>query len=220
MEHSLVIIKPDGTSRRRVGAIVLKVLKERGLGVKAFQEMKVSRPLAEMHYEVHNEKPFFLWLCDFITSSPVLVIIFEAEGAIQTIRDALGATFVQKAEPDTLRGKYGIWAGVNIAHASDAPETATNEIQLWTSEGGLVESATAEEEYHAYIDCYIKGDADYTMKIRKVVTDAIDSSDSSDIVLKSLIDFLGKDAKGIEKSEIEALAKVIFDYIIEEIEKK
>ena len=139
MEHSLVIIKPDGASRRRVGALVLKALLARGYDIRAFKEMKVSRSLAEMHYTIHKEKPFFSWLVDFISSAPVLVMIFEAENVIEDIRTALGATFVQKANPDSLRGKYGIWAGVNIAHASDSPETAANEITLWAKEGDVVE---------------------------------------------------------------------------------
>ncbi|MHA2207497.1 MAG: nucleoside-diphosphate kinase [Candidatus Thorarchaeota archaeon] len=113
MERSLVIIKPDGTARRRVSALVLKALLDRGYDLVAFKEMKVPESLAKMHYAVHKEKPFFPWLVDFISSAPVLTMIFEGVDVIQGVRDALGATFVQKASPDSLRGKYGIWAGVN-----------------------------------------------------------------------------------------------------------
>jgi nucleoside-diphosphate kinase len=219
MEQSLVIIKPDGATRRRIGALVLKALLERGYGLKAFREMKVSRSLAEMHYAVHKEKPFFPWLVDFISSAPVLVLIFEADNAIQDIRDALGATFVQKAEPDTLRGKYGIWAGVNIAHASDAPETAAKEIELWTTEGGVVESDDARTEADAYIAKYAGGDIDLTMQIRDTVRTAIAESDKSSNVLDTLIDLFGKDAESIPKENVEALAKAVHDFILEEIEK-
>ncbi len=220
MERSFVIIKPDGTARRRISALALQALLDQGLKVKAFKEMKVSESLAKMHYDVHKDKPFFPWLVDFISSAPVLTIIFEADSAIQTIRDTLGATFVQKAEPDTVRGKYGIWAGINIAHASDAPETATNEIALWTSEGGLSESSDAHEKALAYIAKYIPGDADYTMEIRETVKNAIAKGNTSDRVLEKLIDLLGKDADGISSDEIQALAKTIFDFIIEEVEKQ
>ncbi len=219
MERSFVIIKPDGTARRRVSAIVVKALMDRGYKVTAFREMKVPESLAKLHYAVHKEKPFFPWLVDFISSAPVLTMIFEADDVIQGVRDALGATFVQKADPASLRGKYGIWAGVNIAHASDAPETAAKEIELWTVEGGLEESSDAEEKAKAYIEQYISGDADYTMELRNAVKNAIENCDTSDDVLQSLVQLLGKDAKGIAPEEISALASVIFDFVKEEVEK-
>ncbi len=219
MERSFVIIKPDGTARRRVSALVLKTLMDRGYKICAFREMKVSESLAKLHYAVHKEKPFFPWLVDFISSAPVLTMIFEADDVIQGVRDALGATFVQKADPSSLRGKYGIWAGVNIAHASDAPETAAKEIELWTVEGDLKESSDAEEQAKAYIEQYSSGDADFTMEIRDVVKNAIENRDISDNVLQSLVQLLGKDSKGIAPEEITALASVIFDFVKEEVEK-
>ncbi|MFW9769402.1 MAG: nucleoside-diphosphate kinase [Candidatus Thorarchaeota archaeon] len=220
MERSFVIIKPDGTARRTVSALVLKALMDRGYKVRAFSEMKVPESLAKLHYAVHKEKPFFSWLVDFISSAPVLAIIFEADDVIQGVRDALGATFVQKADPSSLRGKYGIWAGINIAHASDAPETATKEIDLWTNEGGLMETSDAESIAKDYVEQYISGDVDFTMQIRKVVKNAIENRDTSESVLDSLIRFLGKDAKGISSEEIRNLGTVIFDFVKEEIEKE
>jgi nucleoside-diphosphate kinase len=193
---------------------------DRGYKIRAFREMKVSESLAKLHYAVHEEKPFFSWLVDFISSAPVLALIFEADDVIQGVRDALGATFVQKADPLSLRGKYGIWAGVNIAHASDAPETAIKEIELWSNEGGLEESPDAEGLAKAYIERYSSGDADYTMKIRDTVKDAIENRDISDKVLDSLSELLGMDAKGISPEEISALASVIFEFVKEEVEKE
>lgn len=181
--------------------------------------MKVPESLAKLHYAVHQEKPFFPWLVDFISSAPVLAMIFEADDVIQGVRDALGATFVQKADPSSLRGKYGIWAGINIAHASDASETATKEIELWTNEGGLKESSDAESKAKSYVERYVSGDADYTMKIRKVVKDAIENRDMSESVLNSLIELLGMDSTGISPDDIRALATVIFDFVKEEVEK-
>ncbi|MDF1541134.1 MAG: nucleoside-diphosphate kinase [Candidatus Thorarchaeota archaeon] len=219
MERSFVIIKPDGTARRRVSALVVEALLNEGLNIIAFKEMKVPESLAKMHYDVHKDKPFFPWLVDFISSAPVLTMIFEANNAIQKIRDALGATFVQKAAPTSLRGKYGIWAGVNIAHASDAPETAAKEIELWTIEGGLAVSSDAEEKARSYIAKYSVGAADYTMDIRDLVRLSIENRDTSDSALQNLTDLLGKDAEGISTKEIATLAKVIFDFVIEEVEK-
>ena len=219
MERSFVIIKPDGTARRRVSALVLKALLDRGYRLVAFQEMKVPESLAKLHYAVHKEKPFFPWLVDFISSAPVLTMIFESDDVIQGVRDALGATFVQKASPESLRGKYGIWAGINIAHASDAPETAADEMKLWTTESGLKESSDAEALARAYIQKYISSDADYTMALRSVVKDAIENCDISSTVIDSLKELFAKDAVGIEKEDTDTLATVVFDFVKEEVEK-
>jgi nucleoside-diphosphate kinase len=219
MERSLVIIKPDGTVRRRIGALVLQALLDRGYSIRAFKEMKVSETLAKMHYDVHKEKPFFPWLVSFITSAPVLVTIFEGEDAIEGIRTALGATFVQNADSNSLRGKYGIWAGINIAHASDAPETAQDEIALWVSHGELKKSDDAEHLSYEYIQHYNTGSTDYTMEIRNLVKNSIENQDISSDLQESLVSFLKKDAEGIEAADIEALAKTIHDFIKEEIEK-
>ncbi len=220
MEQSLVIIKPDGAVRRTVGALVLKALMDRGYRVKAFKEMKVSEELARIHYAIHKDKPFFPWLVQFITSARVLAMILEAEGVIDGVRDALGATFVSKAAPDSLRGRFGTWAGVNIAHASDAPETAEKETSLWRNEGGLEESDYAESLAQSYVDKYAACRFDNTMDIRKVVQEAIENKDTSGSVLNSLQNLYGMDSEGVDESEIRALSKAVFDFIVEEVEKQ
>ena len=220
VEQSLVIIKPDGTVRRTVSALVLKALLDRGYQIRAFKEMDVSENLAKMHYAVHKEKPFFLWLVDFISSAPVLTMILEGDDVIQGVRDALGATFVQKAEPDTLRGKYGIWAGINIAHASDAPETAINEISLWTGEGGVSISDDALRHAQEYIERYISGGVDHTMEIREIVKGSIEQKDLSDKVPHTLAALFRNDASGVSDEAITTLADVVFAFIKEEVEKE
>ncbi|TFG13444.1 nucleoside-diphosphate kinase [Candidatus Thorarchaeota archaeon] len=218
MERSLVIIKPDATVRRRIGALVIKALMDRDLKVVAFKEMNVPDSLAKLHYDVHKDKPFFPWLIDFISSAPVITMILEGENAIEDIRDALGATFVQKADSSSLRGKYGVWAGINIAHASDAPDTATKEIMLWKEEGGLEETDDAQEMALDYIRKYSANKRDYTSEIRNTVNTAIEREDTSEDVLQRLIDLLSKDAEDITEEEINNLARVVFDYIKEEVE--
>lgn len=219
LEQSLIIIKPDSAIRRRVGALVVDALLAKGYKIEAFREMKVPVPLAKKHYAIHKDKPFFGWLVDFMTSARVLAMVFEGDNVIQGIRDALGATFVQKATPDSLRGRYGIWAGINVAHASDAPETAAAEIALWTKEGGLVRSTDAEAKARAYIAKYTPGSADYTAEIRKIVRNAIEQKRSSQNIVSSLEKLLSKDAEGVHQSEISALARSIHSFIEDEIGK-
>lgn len=215
-----MIIKPDGVVRRTIGALVLKDLMHRGYRVKVFKEMKVTEPLARLHYDVHKEKPFFSWLVQFITSARVLAMILEAEGVIQGVRNALGATFVQEATPESLRGKYGVWSGINIAHASDGPETAATEIRLWTEEGGLVESDDAESAAHAYVEKYASTGVDHTGEIRDLVRSSIERGNTSRTVLESLEELFGKDSDGVDESEINALALAVFDFVKEEVEKR
>ena len=111
-----------------------------------------------------------------------------------------------------------IW-GINIAHASDAPATAADEIKLWTTHGGLVESADAEKEAEEYIKKYISGGADYTMALRTLVKDSIENRNTSDEVTMELTALLAKDAKGIKTDQISDLARAIFDFVVEEVEK-
>jgi nucleoside-diphosphate kinase len=219
MERSLVIIKPDGTVRRRVGALVVKDLLDRGYKAIAFREMTVPPSLAEAHYAVHKDKPFFPWLVQFITSARVLVIIFEGPDVIQGIRQALGATFVQKASPESLRGRYGLWAGMNIAHASDAAETATHEIELWTTQGGVRLSPHAQAQAQEYVATHSRGSIDHTMAIRRLIESAIKERRISSDVSSSLQNLLAADAEGVNRGEIRALTRAILLSVNEEIER-
>lgn len=218
MQRSLVLIKPDGTVRRAVGAAVLERLLDKGYNIRAFKEMKVPESLAKDHYAVHSAKPFFPWLVDFITSAPILAMIVEGEDAIQGIRDELGATFVQDAKSGSLRGKYGIWAGINLAHASDSPETAEKEIKLWKEQGGLTESEHAQEKALQYIEKYDSMD-EHTMDLRNTVKNAIENKSASDDVKSDIEQILTKDSEDIAQGDIRALSAAIHDFILEELEK-
>jgi len=105
------------------------------MGLKLLQP---SRNLAEAHYAVHKERPFFGSLVDFITSGPVVAMVWSGEGAIASARKLIGATNPLNSEPGTIRGDYGVDVGRNLIHGSDAPETAQQEISLWFTESELV----------------------------------------------------------------------------------
>ena len=97
------------------------------------KQITPSRSLAEQHYGVHKERPFFAGLVDFITSGPVVAMVWEGEGVILSARKLIGATKPLEAEPGTIRGDLAINIGRNVIHGSDAPETAAFEIGLWFS---------------------------------------------------------------------------------------
>ncbi len=137
MERTFLAIKPDGVQRKLVGEIIRR-FEAKGFTLVGLKLMSVSRELAETHYGVHKEKPFFPGLVNFITSGPVVAMVWEGKGVIASARKIIGATNPLNSEPGTIRGDFGVDVGRNIIHGSDAPETAEQEIKLWFTESELV----------------------------------------------------------------------------------
>jgi nucleoside-diphosphate kinase len=129
-ERTLVLIKPDGVQRLLVGRLLSRY-EERGLKLVGLKLMQVDRALAERHYAVHREKPFFRALVDFITSAPLVAVVLEGPNAIAVTRAINGATRPSEAAPGTIRGDLALEVTQNIVHASDGPETAAAELGLW-----------------------------------------------------------------------------------------
>src|SRR4051794_25812689 len=101
--------------------------------------MVVSRDVAERHYAVHREKPFFTGLVDFITSAPLVAAALEGPNAIAVVRAMNGATRPHEAEPGSIRGDFALETAQNLVHASDSPETAASELALWFEPGELLD---------------------------------------------------------------------------------
>lgn len=137
VERTFLAIKPDGVQRGLVGEIVRR-LEAKGFTLVGLKLMKVSRELAEQHYDVHKEKPFFPGLVNFITSGPVVAMVWEGDGVVASARKLIGATNPLTAEPGTIRGDYGVSVGRNLIHGSDAVETARHEVSLWFADEELV----------------------------------------------------------------------------------
>ena len=137
MERTFIAIKPDGVQRGLVGNVISR-FENKGFTLVGLKVMSVSRELAETHYGVHKEKPFFTGLVEFITSGPVVAMVFEGDGVVASARKIIGATNPLNAEPGTIRGDFGVSIGRNLIHGSDAIETAQSEIALWFKEDELV----------------------------------------------------------------------------------
>jgi nucleoside-diphosphate kinase len=138
MERTLVIVKPDGVQRGLIGEILGR-LEGRGLKLVGMKLLAVPRSLAEEHYAVHKERPFYSGLINYIVSAPVVVAAFEGKDAVAVVRSTVGATNPAQAAPGTIRGDLAVEIGRNLIHASDAPETAQQELALWFKEGELTE---------------------------------------------------------------------------------
>ncbi|NEO49850.1 MAG: nucleoside-diphosphate kinase [Moorea sp. SIO4A3] len=137
MERTFLMVKPDGVQRNLVGQIIQR-FETKGFTLVGLKLMSVSRELAEQHYAVHKERPFFGGLIEFIISGPVVAMVWEGNGVVASARKMIGATKPLEAEPGTIRGDYGLDTGRNLIHGSDAIETANNEISLWFKEEELV----------------------------------------------------------------------------------
>lgn len=132
MERTLVLVKPDGIQRGLAGEII-KRLENRGLKLIAAKFVHVKRPFAEQHYAVHKGKPFFEGLIRYITSSPLMAMVWEGPQAVFAVRQTMGATKPTEAAPGTIRHDFALEMGRNLTHASDSVENAEMEIALWFS---------------------------------------------------------------------------------------
>ena len=137
-ERTFLMLKPDSVQRGIMGEIITR-LERKGLKPVAMKFMSVPRELAEKHYAEHVGKPFYEKLVNFITSGPVLAMVWEGENAVSLCRTLMGKTNPQDSAPGTIRGDFGITMGRNVIHGSDSPESAAREIALWFDERELVD---------------------------------------------------------------------------------
>ena len=137
MERTRVIIKPDGVQRGLIGPIITR-LERRGLKITAMKMMQIDYDLAKRHYAVHEGKPFYETLLDYITSAPVVMMVVEGKEAIEVVRRTMGATNPMEAAPGTIRADYGLEIGLNLVHGSDGTETAAFEIPLFFDEDEIL----------------------------------------------------------------------------------
>jgi nucleoside-diphosphate kinase len=130
LQRTLLLVKPDGVQRQLVGR-VLSRFEDRGLKLVGLKLVQVDRALAEEHYAVHREKPFFAGLVEFITSAPLVAAALEGPNAIAIVRAMNGATRPHEAAPGSIRGDFAVETAQNLVHASDSPENAAAELALW-----------------------------------------------------------------------------------------
>ena len=129
-EQTLVLVKPDGVQRGLVGEVITR-LERRGLKLAGMKLMQVSDELARQHYGEHVDRPFFGGLVQFITSSPIVAMVWEANNAVEIVRNTMGQTNPVNSAAGTIRGDLGIDIGRNLVHGSDSPESAEREVNLF-----------------------------------------------------------------------------------------
>jgi len=137
LERTLVLVKPDGVQRGLIGEVISR-LERRGLRLVGAKFLLVSQSLAETHYAIHHGKPFYDGLIRYITSSPVLAMVWEGPNAIAAVRQTMGATRPTEAAPGSLRHDFALEVGRNLTHASDSIENGEKEVALWFQPSELV----------------------------------------------------------------------------------
>ena len=136
MERTLVLLKPDCVQRRLMGQVIAR-FEDKGFNIIAMKMLQVTPELAQQHYEEHVEKPFYPGLEAFITGAPVVAMIIQGLDAIRVVRDMLGPTSGLQAPAGTIRGDFSSSRQMNLVHASDGPEAAAREIDLYFDDGEI-----------------------------------------------------------------------------------
>ena len=137
MERTLVLIKPDGVQRGLIGEVIAR-LERRGLRLVGAKFLQVSQELAETHYAIHEGKPFYDGLITYITSAPVMAMVWEGPNAIAAVRQTMGSTRPTEAAPGSVRHDFSLEVGRNLTHASDSVENGQAEVSLWFTDQELV----------------------------------------------------------------------------------
>jgi len=137
MERTFVMVKPNGVARGLVGEVVAR-FERRGFTLRGIKALRIDRALAERHYAEHVGKPFFESLAAFITSGPVVAMVWEGREAVTVARAMMGVTDSAEAAPGTLRGDFSLSKEENVVHGSDSTDSAAREIALFFREHELV----------------------------------------------------------------------------------
>ena len=133
-----MLVKPDGVQRGLIGEVISR-LERRGLRLVAAKFMTVDRKLAETHYAIHKGKPFYDGLIAYITSAPVMAMVWEGPSAVAAVRQTMGSTRPTEAAPGTVRHDLALEVGRNLTHASDEVATGVQEVPLWFKEDELID---------------------------------------------------------------------------------
>ncbi len=215
MDQSLVLLKPDAVLRRAVGVRVLEQFLEEGFKIDNFLELQVSEDFAEEHYAEHKGKPFFPRLKEYIMLCPIIAMIVSGVEIIQKIREMAGATMANKAEADTIRGKYGIWGGINVIHASDSSESAKREIMLWTSKTPLGKSEGLVNAQKYISEWAPKISTDGTPKLREICRKLSENSDLEEAARQQIGEYLLKENPYQNKKHLNGLRDAIIQAVLE-----
>ncbi len=146
MERTLALVKPDGVQRGLIGEVISR-LEHRGLKLAAMKLMRLDQATAQEHYGEHVNRPFFSGLVEFITSGPLVAMVWEADGAVEIVRNTMGATDPKNSPMGSIRGDLGVNIGRNLVHGSDSVESASREIALFFQPGEILDYTRSNDSW-------------------------------------------------------------------------
>lgn len=188
-EEVLVFLKPDAVIRRGIGAKVIQEFIDNKFEISYFGEIRPTREFIAEHYAQHKEKFFYNWLIEYITSSPLLLLIMRGEEIVYKIRVLLGPTLPEKNSSNTIRGRYGILGGINVAHASDSVDNGRQEVDRWKKIVKIQDRdhmQKAIEYIKKYIDFPIVDTEEYRKISKLLVGEKIAKEDAKNIISELL----------------------------------
>ena len=146
MERTLVLVKPDGVQRGLIGSIISR-LEQRGLKLVGLKLIQVDDALARKHYGEHVDRRFFDGVVDFITSAPVVAMVWESNDAVEAVRNNMGQTNPTTSPPGTIRGDLGLDIGRNLVHGSDSLESPQREVSLFFGDCELLDYERSNDRW-------------------------------------------------------------------------
>lgn len=213
----MFILKPDAVVRQHVGARVLSEILGPGCEAKRFEAVRPPRAfLADSHYYMHRGKPFFNWLLDFMTCEQLIVVVLQGENTIRKVRDAIGPTNVEDAvvkNPNSLRARYGMFRGVNLAHASDSASSASHELRSWSVLFGANDDMSASEKLEDYISSNASQRYIETVQYRELAQEIKKNPEKSDQTRMKFVQLLREENQNLEMNRLEYFAKVVLSAI-------
>ena len=214
MEEMLILLKPDGMVRRYSGARALKSILELGVNINFFEVLKPKREfLADRHYAEHKGKFFYDNLVNFMSATELAVVIASGDNVVEKVRTLLGKTMCEKADPLSIRGRYGTTKGVNLVHASDSNETAEREVKLWMEIINLEEGKDYKKEMLAYIKTYENFPMIDSVRYREISRDLSDKRISKEEAEKTINELLTKETD-FEEEIVNKLPALITENVL------
>jgi len=208
-ESVLFFLKPDAVARRYVSARTLDRLLETGLHVERFATVNASRDfLATRHYGIHKGRFFYEWLVDYVSSGPVMAVQLRGADAVSIVRQLLGATLPAEAGPDTIRGRYGIDGGLNVAHASDSPDNGRLEVEAWAPLLCASEDEAPEAQLRRHISRYLDTPMIDPLRYRELFTQLSAQSMTAEDARIAFRALLAKESD-VDDAALRALANVM-----------
>ncbi len=214
MEEMLILLKPDGMIRRYSGARALKIILDLGVNINFFEVLKPKKEfLADRHYAEHKGKFFYDNLVNFMSATELAVVIASGDNVVEKVRTLLGKTMCEKADPLSLRGRYGTTKGINLVHASDSNETAEKEVKLWEEIINIEKEKDYKKEMTAYIKTYENFPMIDSVRYREISRDLSEGKISREEAEKTINELLTKETD-FEEEIVNKLPALITENIL------